>query len=109
MFGRNLNTTETLYSISACTRSLFPSHSISVPHLLFTKLLTGTLTQNRMTVENIWTNGRLHAAAMFRPPPATATMYTPPEEVMEAEAALSRNTLNRYDKQVVKHWTVQQL
>ncbi|GFH32974.1 hypothetical protein HaLaN_32279, partial [Haematococcus lacustris] len=29
---------------------------------------TGTLTQNRMTVENLWTNCQLFAAAMFQPP-----------------------------------------
>ncbi len=30
---------------------------------------TGTLTQNRMTVENVWCNSELHRAADFQPPP----------------------------------------
>jgi magnesium-transporting ATPase (P-type) len=31
---------------------------------------TGTLTQNRMTVENVWCNQELHKAASFQAPPS---------------------------------------
>ncbi|KAL6750150.1 sodium potassium ATPase alpha subunit [Haematococcus lacustris] len=68
---------------------------------------TGTLTQNRMTVENLWTNCQLFAAAMFQPPADSTAVYVPPggaegqgagdgkEVEMGDLSRLTRNTLNR--------------
>eukprot|EP00775_Hariotina_reticulata_P010475 gene10475-10633_t len=50
---------------------------------------TGTLTQNRMTVENLWCNMELHGGTAFQPPPSA------PLPSLERASTLAKQSLAR--------------
>ena len=51
---------------------------------------TGTLTQNRMTVENLWLGGELRAAAAFRPLPEAPAASLERASVLARQSQLAR-------------------
>lgn len=52
---------------------------------------TGTLTQNKMTVENIWCNCELHNGATFLPPPPPPAMPLARSSLARMSAALKQS------------------
>lgn len=55
---------------------------------------TGTLTQNVMTVENLWCNCELHKGSTFQPPPAVTPEILARQSLARASAALARASQN---------------
>lgn len=74
-------------SAKPCFVARLPAFSMQHKHLLL--VCAGTLTQNKMSVENIYCNMELHKGGTFQPPPAA------PQPSLDRASRLARQSLAR--------------
>lgn len=63
---------------------------------------TGTLTQNRMTVENLWCNQELHKGNSFQPPPSAPAASLARASNLAKASLARRSNLGKMSQNLAK-------